>query len=87
MIGDYFRSGRVVDFILLIIALEFAALLWRGRAAGLRLRALDLFFTLAPGACILIALRCALTGAGFIWIAFWLGASFPVHLGDLWRRR
>jgi hypothetical protein len=87
MMGDYFRSGRVVDFILLIIALEFAVLLWRRRAGGVGPRALDLFFTLAPGACILIALRCALTGTGVIWIAFWLGASFPIHLGDLWRRR
>ena len=50
---------------------------WRGLDAALRL---------LPGALMLLALRAALTGAGWPWIALALAASFPVHLADLARR-
>jgi hypothetical protein len=36
---------------------------------------------------LLLALRAALTGAGAIWVAAFLTASFPIHLIDLARRR
>lgn len=67
---------------LLVIAGELAWLTrWRGwpvAAAVLRL---------LPGALMLLALRAALTGAGWPWIAAALAASFPVHLADIARRR
>ena len=50
---------------------------WRGGEAGLRL---------LPGALMLLALRAALTGAGWPWIALALAASFPAHLADIARR-
>ena len=47
---------------------------WRFGAALLRL---------LPGALMILALRAALTGAGWPWIALALACSFPAHLADL----
>ena len=41
---------------------------------------------LVPGALMMVALRGALTGAAWPWIALPLAASFPFHLADLRRR-
>ncbi len=51
---------------------------WSPRAAILRL---------APGALMVVALRCALTGAAWPWIASALALSLPFHLADLARGR
>ncbi len=76
-----FASGHAVDIVLAVIALEFAWLVaargWRVTAAALRL---------APGALMLLALRSALTGLDWRWIALPLLLSFPVHLADLAQR-
>lgn len=84
---DLFASGAAVDVVLAVIAVEFAALVLLAPAAHRARTALNLLFTLAPGALILLALRAALTGEGWMMIAFWLAASFPVHIVDLVRRR
>lgn len=49
---------------------------WRVEDAALRL---------APGALVVIALRGALTGADWRWIALPLALSLPVHIADLAR--
>ncbi len=85
MIASYFASGLAVDVILAIVVLEFGALAWRGRHGG-RSALADAFFALAPGACLLLALRAALHGESWTGIALWLTAALPAHLGDLWRR-
>jgi len=78
----YFASGRAVDVILAVLALEAAALLaWRGRAA-----LPDLIGIVAPGVLLLLALRAALTGAPWQQVALWTTLSLPVHLYDLRRR-
>jgi hypothetical protein len=77
----------MVDLILLIILAEFFFLAARAPAAGRIARVADLFFALAPGACILLALRAAVSGAGWIGVALPLAVSFPIHIGDLARRR
>ena len=83
----FFASGHAIDLVLLVILLEFAFLNLR-RQRGLRTASwLDLALTLAPGAVILLALRAALTGAPWPWIAGLLAASFPLHLWDVVRRR
>jgi hypothetical protein len=77
----FFFSGHAVDLALAVLALELAWLiLWRRRS----LRA-ALTVTL-PGACLLLALRAALTGAGWVWVAVWLALSLPAHVADLVRR-
>ncbi len=85
MIHDFFHSGRVADLILLVMAVEFAFLWWRGRAR--KQLAVELLFAIGPGACIVLALRAALTGAGPLWIGAALTASLPLHLADIARRR
>lgn len=71
-----------MDVVLAVIAAEFVYLVgrsgWSARAALLRLM---------PGVLMLVALRAALTGADWLWIALPLLLSFPVHLADLraWR--
>lgn len=38
---------------------------------------------LLPGALMIVALRAALTDAGWAWVALALACSFPAHLADL----
>jgi hypothetical protein len=80
-------NGRAADIPLAVIALEFVVLVLRARRGGRMAAAVALFFVLAPGACLLLALRASLTGAGWPMIAFWLSVSFPIHIGDMLRRR
>jgi hypothetical protein len=77
--------GHAVDLILAVIVVEFAALSVRRPLAHGALTSRILAF--APGVCLLLALRAALTGSNWIWVAVFLAASFPVHVGDLMRRR
>ncbi|MHB8284304.1 MAG: hypothetical protein ACYDD1_06470 [Caulobacteraceae bacterium] len=81
----FFSHGHAVDLVLAVILLEFVALsATRVRSHG---RLLDRLFAYAPGICLLLALRAALTGSSWVWVAVFLTASFPVHIGDLVRRR
>ncbi len=76
-----FASGHAVDVVLMVLAIELIWLVARGRPlAGCALR-------LGPAVLMLIALRGALTGYDWRWIALPLLLSFPVHLADLWRTR
>lgn len=84
---DWIASGRIVDIALVFIAIEFAILMMRRSADPLFQRALGVFLALGPGACLMLALRCALTGTSPLWVAFWLAASLPLHLWDVARRR
>jgi hypothetical protein len=82
---DFFASGHAVDLVLLVMALEVGWLLWR-RRAGQAGRVTDLLLAFAPGVCLLLALRAALVGADWTWVALAVTASFPFHLLDLGRR-
>lgn len=76
-----FASGHAVDIVLAVIVLELVWLVTRGGwSAGAAL------MRLMPGALMLLALRAALTGCAWPWIALPLLLSFPVHLADLRRR-
>jgi hypothetical protein len=79
--GVFFSSGHAVDLVLAFLALEVALLAWSRRASliGATVAAL-------PGALLLLALRAALTNAGWIWVAGWVALSLPAHLLDLARR-
>jgi hypothetical protein len=47
---------------------------------------MDLLANLLAGACLMLALRGALAGAGGPWIALCMAAALLAHLTDLWRR-
>jgi hypothetical protein len=77
----FILSGHIVDLIIGVLGIEVLVLgMWR--RAGI----VTPIIAALPGAFLLLALRAALTDAGWIWIGFWLTASFPAHLADLWRR-
>ncbi len=79
-LATFFASGHAADLVLAVLAIE-ALLLWRaGRAL------VDVMLLLLPGALMMLALRAALVGAAWPWVALPLAASFPVHLADLVRR-
>lgn len=81
-----FASGRVIDLILLIMLAEYLTLrlcLGRGHH-GSALSGVALH--LLSGAFLLLALRMALTGGSWIWIACCLAAAGAWHALDLRRR-
>jgi F0F1-type ATP synthase assembly protein I len=85
--AELFASGHIIDLILGLVVVEAAALaLWRrrfgtGQALG-RLAA-----NLASGGFLLLAVRAALVGASWEWVALALLGSLLAHLADLYVRR
>ena len=73
-----FASGHAADLVLLVMALEAIALAWLSRLSPLAIVAATL-----PGALIVGALRAALVGAAWPWIALPLMLSWPAHLWDV----
>lgn len=76
----FFASGHAVDLVLAVMVIEMAALI------AARQSAMSAMLGFAPRMLILLALRAALVGATWPWIAATLAVSFPVHLLDLRRR-
>jgi len=87
MMRALYASGHVIDLVLVLVAVEFAVLAWRRRSPRPGAAAIDTALALAPGVCLLLALRAALTGAPWTHVAAWLAAALPVHVADLIRRR
>jgi len=84
-----FDSGRAADLVLLALALEAAGLWVLRRFAGQGPGLAPLLPFLLAGAAFALALRAALTGAGWAWVALPLLAAFAAHLWDVagrWRR-
>ncbi len=76
----------IVDLVMAFVVLEAAALpAWR-RRTGAGVAAADLLPNLAAGFCLLLALRAAMAGAAWPWIALALLGSGLAHLLDLRRR-
>lgn len=87
--STFFESGRVVDFVLLLMAVEGAVLVWYRRCSGRGVPTGELLAFLAAGACLALALRAALVGASWEWVAAPLAGAGVAHLADLglrWRR-
>lgn len=76
-----FASGHAADLVLAVFAVE-ALWLVASRRLGWRAAAT----LLLPGAAIVLALRLALSGAAWPWIAAALALSLPLHLIDLAQR-
>ena len=82
--AELLLSGRLIDIILLMVALEIVFL------HSLRSRGAPALATLLPnllaGACLLLALRLALGQASWVWLALALSGSLVAHLLDLRQR-
>jgi len=81
-----FASGRVVDIALALMLLEAVGLWAYRRARSQAFPAADVAWNLAAGACLLLALRAALTQAAWPWVALFLTAALIAHIGDFRRR-
>lgn len=75
-----FASGRIVDAILVLVALEALGLiLWRRRAGP----PLPLLCNLTSGAALMLAVRAALTGAHWTILAGCLAVSGLAHVTEM----
>ncbi|MBB4199240.1 hypothetical protein CCR94_21035 [Rhodoblastus sphagnicola] len=87
--AELLASGRSIDFVLAMIALEAIVLivLWRKRLCPLRPSSTLLI--LAPGTCLLLASRAVLSGASWTAVSWLFLVALFIHLVDLrqrWRR-
>ncbi|MGF1605688.1 MAG: hypothetical protein ACFB22_05065 [Rhodothalassiaceae bacterium] len=80
------ESGRIVDWILVFVALEAAVIFLVHRRTGKGIAPADYLSLLMQGLFIFLALRAALTEAGWQWVALWLLASLAAHLVEITRR-
>lgn len=84
-----FASGLVADFVLALVALEAGLLAWHRRRTGRGVPVGETLAFLGAGACLLLALRAALVGASWEWVAAPLAGAGAAHIADLalrWRR-
>ena len=79
---DWLSIPRLVELILLGMAIEAIWLLWRHRRAG-RTGAPPLLLHLISGALLLLAMKLALTGTVPLMVAATLGMAGVAHAADL----
>ncbi len=79
--SQFFASGHVADLIIGVMLVELGWIAVR-RREKLAVAAMGLL----PGICLALALRAALTGADWRWIALFITASLPAHVIDMRRR-
>lgn len=87
--NELFSSGRAIDLIIGGMIIEWIALsVYRIRTGkGIALR--EIASNLTAGIFLMLALRGALIGADWKWIALCVAVALPAHLADLaprWRR-
>ena len=80
------ESGHLVEAILGLTGLEWLALSVYHRRTGRGVAPREFGRNLLSGIALLLALREALAGASWVWIAACLTAALLAHLSDLGRR-
>jgi hypothetical protein len=85
-VAELFAGGRIVDIILLLMLLEGIALLVYHYKTRRGLTPIAVISNLLAGGFLLLALRAALSAAGWQWIALWLLLALAGHLLDLLMR-
>ena len=86
MMASLFASGRIVDLILAFTLVEAVAVVAYHRRTGKGVPPADFLGNLLSGVFLLLALRAALAGAAWPWLAACLLAALLAHLADLGRR-
>ena len=85
-----FTSGRIIDIILALVVVEFAALIFWKRFVGSGPRRKLVLANILAGASLLLAVRLALVAAEWPWIAACLSLALIAHVADMagrWRER
>lgn len=83
---ELFRSGQVIDVILLVVVIEVALLMLLSELRG-KMKRLDVLSLVLPGVMLMLALRSVLQTSPEIETAALLAAAFVFHLWDISRRR
>lgn len=79
-------SGGLIDAIIAITLLEVAALLGYHHQTKRGLAPRDYLLNVASGLCLMLALRCAISGTVWYFISLWLMAAGLAHVTDIgWR--
>jgi hypothetical protein len=86
LLADLVKSGQLVELVLMLVALEAAALLFYRLRTGNGPEPLGLVFNLAAGSALMLALRAALQQADWTQVAAFLVLALAAHLADLARR-
>jgi hypothetical protein len=82
-VHEFFASGRIIDLILGLMVLEALTLVAYRKVAGRGIGAAQLSVNLGAGACLLLALRAALTGTEWSVVAVALAAAGFMHVLDI----
>jgi hypothetical protein len=88
-VDELFASGHAADLVIAVLAVEAIVLAWRHARSGAGPPPKVFAPMIGAGVLLVLALRCALTGAPWPWIALLLSAGGVVHLLDLrqrWKR-
>lgn len=83
---EFFRSGQVIDVILLVVVIEVALLMLLSELRG-KMKRLDVLSLVLPGVMLMLALRSVLQSSPETKTAALLAAAFVFHLWDVSRRR
>jgi hypothetical protein len=81
-----FTSGHVADVVLAVMLIEAIVLITLFNKNKSGIAPSRVVASLGAGVALVLALRAALTGAGWPWIALALSAAFVAHLADLYWR-
>ncbi len=81
-----FTSGRIVDLILSMVAIEAIVLMTYRFLTARGVPCVGVLTNLLAGACLLMAVRSALIQSPWAWIAVWLAAALIAHVADLAQR-
>ncbi len=84
--AELFASGRIADLILAVLAVQSLTLALWHRRTGRGIPPAELLGFALAGACLLLALRAALTGAAWPMVALWLALAGAAQLYDIARR-
>ena len=83
---ELITSGRVVDVILVVVAIEFIVLALHHRRTGRGIAPAAILPNLLAGIFLLLALRAASGSGHAAWVALFLLLALLAHLADLQRR-
>jgi len=81
-----FASGRAADIVLAVLVIEAMVLTVLHARSGAGPPPRVFAPMIGAGVLLVLALRCALTGAPWPWIALLLSGGGAVHAVDLWQR-
>jgi hypothetical protein len=84
--AELFANGRLIDLVLIVVAVEAAVLLLVWRYAKRGIAPGDLLPNLCAGAFLLLALRVTIGGGGWMVACGCLAAAGLAHLIDVHRR-